>query len=137
MHHDPEITSYLFEHARDIILVLDGDTGRILDANAAAEVAYGYTRDELLTLTIYDLRVEPSTEVSEQMKAAQAAGILFETAHRRRDGSTFPVEVSARGDVITGRRAVQHHPRHVRPEALRGRARGAARRHPARAPAPR
>jgi len=106
VHHDPEITSYLFEHARDIILVLDGDTGRILDANAAAEVAYGYTREELLSLSIFDLRSEPGTDVSEQMKVANAAGLLFEATHRRRDGSTFPVEVSARGDAMTERRAL-------------------------------
>ena len=106
MHHAPEITSYLFEHARDIILVIDADNGLILDANGAAESAYGYSRDELLALTIFRLRVEPTPGVAQQMRVANTEGILFETVHRRRDGSTFAVEVSSRGDPMPGRRCL-------------------------------
>ncbi len=105
MQHDPDITAYLFEHARDIILVIDADDGRIIDVNAAAETAYGYNRDELLARTIFDLR--PDTDAAaQQMRVADAKGILFDTVHRRRDGSTFPVEVSSRGDIMSGRRCL-------------------------------
>lgn len=106
MQHDPEITSYVFEHAQDVILVIDADDGRILDANGAAEVAYGYTRPELLALVIFDLRVESCPGVSQQMRLANVDGLLFETVHRRRDGSTFPVEVSSRGDLMPGHRCL-------------------------------
>ena len=106
MQHDPGITSYLFEHARDIILVIDADNGRILDANGAAESAYGYSREALLALKIFELRVEPSPGVTQQMRVANVEGLLFETVHRRRDGSTFPVEVSSRGDLMPGRRCL-------------------------------
>lgn len=106
MHHDPEITSYLFEHARDIILVIDVDTGRILDANRAAEVAYGYPRAELLELTIFALRVEDPEGVLDQIRLANLEGIQFETVHRRSDGTVFPVEVSARGDQMSDRRCL-------------------------------
>ncbi|MBL0220937.1 MAG: PAS domain S-box protein [Myxococcales bacterium] len=105
MHHDPEITSYLFEHARDIILVIDADDGQILDANRAAEAAYGYTRAELLARKILDLRAEPEG-FADQMRLAGEAGIQFETLHRRRDGSPFAVEVSSRGDMMSGRRCL-------------------------------
>jgi PAS domain S-box-containing protein len=105
MHHDPDITAYLFEHARDIILVIDADDGRIIDANSAAERAYGYGRDELLAMTIYDLRPDPAI-VTQQMRIADAQGILFDTLHKRRDGSTFPVEVSSRGETMSGRRCL-------------------------------
>ncbi len=104
MKHDPDITGYLFEHARDIILVIDAVTGAIVDANRAAEEAYQYAREELLSLTIFNLRVETSAPVSDQMRIANAEGLLFDTVHRRRDGSTFPVEVSSRGDLMSGRR---------------------------------
>ena len=104
MNHDPEITSYLFEHARDIILVVDVDDGTIVDANHAAEVAYGYTRAELLSKRIFELRDGPIGDVEEQIHLADVGGILFETTHRRADGSTFPVEVSSRGDTMTNRR---------------------------------
>jgi PAS domain S-box-containing protein len=40
------------------------------------------------------------------MAQANAGGILFETTHRRKDGSTFPVEVSSQGATIGGVRAL-------------------------------
>lgn len=99
----PDIETRFFEHARDILLVLDAATGRIVDANAAAEQAYGYSREELLAMSIHTLRADPS-DVPKQMAAANAHGILFETLHRRKDGSTFEVEVSSRGDMVSDRR---------------------------------
>jgi len=99
-----ELYRELHDHVRDIILVIDVDTGRLVEANRAAEQAYQYTRAELLALTIYDLRVEPPPSVTEQMRAADRGGVLFETQHRRRDGSVFPVEVSSRGEALDGTR---------------------------------
>jgi len=97
----------LYEHfqdfVRDIILVFDADTGKIVDANPAAAAAYGYSHDELLARTVFDLRSDAS-DVLDQMKVADHTGILFETVHKRRDGSTFPVEVSSRGDFVGGQR---------------------------------
>jgi PAS domain S-box-containing protein len=93
----------LAEHSRDIILHIRLEDGRILEANAAGVRAYGYTRDELLSLSIHDLRA-PCTrgETAAQMAEADARSILFETIHQRRDGSTFPVEVSSQGMTVGG-----------------------------------
>jgi signal transduction histidine kinase/CheY-like chemotaxis protein len=44
--------------------------------------------------------------VPEQMALAEKEGLTFETVHRRRDGSTFPVEVSSRGGTIEGQRVL-------------------------------
>ena len=93
----------LANNARDIILFMRLDDGRILEANAAAEKAYGYSREEFLGLTIYDIRADSSLRfTSEQMSAAYEKGILFETRHWRKDGSVFPVEVSSRGAMVGG-----------------------------------
>ena len=86
--------------SRDIILFMDAQSGSILEANQAAIEAYGYSRAELLGLTIRDLRVASAELVSSQMAEADAQGLLFETVHRRRDDSEFPVEVSSRGTTI-------------------------------------
>lgn len=102
---DPEIETRFFEHARDILLVLDAETGRVIDANGAAEAAYGYTRDELLGLTIFQLRADPS-DVRTQMAAARARGVLFQTQHRRKDGTIFEVEVSSRGGAAGDRKVL-------------------------------
>jgi PAS domain S-box-containing protein len=86
----------LLEHLRDIILFV-GEGGRIVEANRAAALAYGYSREEMRSLHIKDLRA-PDTrpEVAAQMAQALREGLLFETVHRRRDGSLFPVEVSSK-----------------------------------------
>ena len=97
----------LSEHGRDIILFIRRSDGRILEANAAAAAAYGFDRNVLTTLTIGQLRApETHHELDDQFARADVSGILFRTAHRRRDGSIFPVEVSARGAELHGERVV-------------------------------
>jgi PAS domain S-box-containing protein len=96
----------LAQYARDIILFI-GIDGRIIEANEAAEKTYGYTREELASLHIKDLR-SSSTQgfIEGQMKIANEKGLLFETEHRRRDGSTFPAEVSSVGVDVGNRRVL-------------------------------
>ena len=103
MRHVHEIAENLFERARDIILVLDAESGAIIDANLAAERAYRLSRAELLARTVFDLRASDHPPVAEQLQLARVTGTLFETVHRRGDGSTFPVEVSSRGEQVAAR----------------------------------
>lgn len=96
----------LFERARDIFLFVSLD-GRITDANEAACLTYGYNREELLKLEIEDLRPsETRALIKQEMSRAVENGILFETVHRRKDGSTFPVEVSSQTAIINDERAL-------------------------------
>jgi PAS domain S-box-containing protein len=108
----------LRERAHDVILFIASD-GSIVEANHAAEEAYGYTREELLSLGIRDLR-QDRADFETQFKLAVKKGIVLETVHRRKDGTSFPVEVASRptrvgdDDVllsvirdITERRALQ------------------------------
>ncbi len=92
----------LARYAHDIMLFID-PTGRIIEVNDAAVKAYGYTREELLRKNIYAIRQgEAMNVIQEQMATSQTRGILFETVHFRKDGSSFPVEVSSRGTHING-----------------------------------
>ncbi len=94
-------------HSRDIILFMRRDDGRILEANAAAVNAYGYSREELLSLSIHDLRsLDTQMQTTQQMAKANTQGLLFETVHQRKNGSTFPVEVSSQGATIGGMRTL-------------------------------
>lgn len=96
----------LATHARDIVLLLTPE-GQVLEANLAALHSYGYTRAELLALNIRDLRAPETTgELAAQLAQAKAGGVLFETVHRRKDGTTFPVEVSSQGADVGGRRVL-------------------------------
>jgi PAS domain S-box-containing protein len=93
----------LSAHLRDIILVARRGDGRILDANAAADAAYGWTHEELLQRTVFDLRTPEAGRLFRAQTAdLQAGGARFETEHRRRDGSVMAVEVNAQGAVLDG-----------------------------------
>jgi PAS domain S-box-containing protein len=85
----------LSEYASDIILFID-QHGQIIEANNTAVKVYGYSREELLQLNIQTLR-DPSTfvELPGQLEQVQNQAVLFETLHRRKDGTIFPVEVSS------------------------------------------
>ena len=94
----------LFRLARDIILLID-PSGRLIEANDAAVAAYGYSADELLRMNIRELRAAQTQAALERewQGAAGQEGMLFETEHRRKDGSTFPVEVSSQTIDIEGK----------------------------------
>ncbi|MHB0912981.1 MAG: sensor domain-containing protein [Armatimonadota bacterium] len=94
----------LSENAYDIILFAD-EEGRILEANEAAVRAYGYSREELLRASIQDISVLDRS-VDTMRHDAGADGALFETVHRRKDGSAFPVEVSSQATTIAEERVI-------------------------------
>ncbi len=98
----------LFEHAHDIFLFVRLNDGLILEANKAAEKAYGYTRTELLGMNIAALRAPETRPLLEahlnqvRSTANRHEGVVFETCHMRKDGSRIPVEVSSLGVSIDG-----------------------------------
>jgi PAS domain S-box-containing protein len=84
----------LTERTTDIVIFMD-DEYTIVEANAAAESAHGYTRAELIGRRVRDLVADPAFTLSdEEIARARTDGLRFETTHRRADGSTFPVEVT-------------------------------------------
>jgi len=99
---------YLTKFANDIILLVD-DKGGILETNEPAIFSYGYTRDEFIQLNIRNLRSpEERPQVDTQMRRVEEQnGLIFETIHQRKDGTTFPVEVSSRVMEIGGKKFYQ------------------------------
>jgi PAS domain S-box-containing protein len=96
----------LSESARDIILFVNID-GIIIEANRAAVKAYGYNHEELQGMTIFALRrIQDTTVARQQMNEANVAGNFFETVHYRKDGTSFPVEVSSQGTTISDKRVL-------------------------------
>lgn len=90
--------------ARDIFLLLDS-SGNIVEANDAAVAAYGCSADALRGMNIRDLWAAEAQAALEQnwQATTRPGGALYETVHRRRDGSTFPVEVSSQTFDIEGK----------------------------------
>jgi len=89
--------NYLIKYANDIILLLNQD-GIIVEANDKAISTYGYTKKELLGKNIKDLLDTASRDsVFEQMtEVYRSGGLLLENIHKKKDGTLFPVEISAR-----------------------------------------
>ncbi len=97
----------LFDHAGDAIFIHDVQA-RMLAVNPAACHLLGYAREELMALTV-DQVDSPKEAVHAPERLAQllAEGhITFVTAHRRKDGSSLPVEVNARAITWNGQPAV-------------------------------
>ena len=94
----------IFEEAGDGILVLvPGEDGIpvIRDANNAACRMHGYTREELTGKSILDIDAfaDPG-KIHERVRNLRTQQMVsFETRHRRKDGTIFPVEVCARSIV--------------------------------------
>lgn len=80
--------------AIDGFLMVDAD-GRVRDANPAYAKASGYDRNELLGMHVGDLDAEETfDQVAAHIAMIRREGQdTFITRHRRRDGSTWPVEV--------------------------------------------
>lgn len=91
----------------DVVFLVRARDGRILGANAAAIAMYGYDRETLLASTVRDLRApDTNDDVASQIAEADARGVHFETVHRRKDGTLFSVEVSARGSDVGDERVL-------------------------------
>jgi PAS domain S-box-containing protein len=84
----------LVDQAADAIFV-SGVDGRFTDVNLAACQGLGYTREELLSLNVWDVALNmPPERVAELcQKMTSGAVVTIDGVHRRRDESTFPVEV--------------------------------------------
>ncbi len=85
------------DHASDAFF-LQGDGGTILDVNRRACESLGYTRDELVGKTPFEFDPDLTLAMLEEFGRSLDAGesVAFDTRHRRKDGSVFPVEVRAK-----------------------------------------
>ncbi|WP_024850962.1 PAS domain S-box protein [Hydrogenovibrio kuenenii] len=88
----------LLDHSGDAIEVLDPSNMAFLDVNETSCVQLGYSREELLSMSIFDvdpMTIQNSGEYKQLIaQVKQTGNIHFESHHQRKDGSTFPVEVS-------------------------------------------
>jgi two-component system cell cycle sensor histidine kinase/response regulator CckA len=86
----------LVDQFNDAVQVVDPSTGRFIDVNERACRDLGYTREEYLDLSVTD--VDPNSSASTFVDVVEHVhqGLLrtTESIHRRKDGSTFPVEIS-------------------------------------------
>ncbi len=79
------------------IYVFDEQTLRFIMVNSGALENLGYTLDEMQELTPLDIKPEYTAErfeaLVQPLRSGQKERVVFETVHRRKDGSSYPVEV--------------------------------------------
>lgn len=86
----------LFEQAHDAMLIIDPSNHRVLELNAMAEERLGYSRSELIGMSIDELNADGAAYVSlYRSRSPGSTRQKFETRYRRKDGSAFDVEVVA------------------------------------------
>jgi PAS domain S-box-containing protein len=88
------------DHLTDALFIHDDqdDKGRVIDVNQQACDSHGYTRGELIGMTAFDLdpSVDATFNLSIKERLARGEIFSFESTHRRKDGTEFPVEVRVR-----------------------------------------
>ena len=100
----------IFNTTHDALFVNDA-SGRIIEANKAAEIMFGYAREELLHMSVEDLiSGEPPYSFSEALllmeKSLREGTQEFEWVARRKKGESFWVEMAITPISLGGERRV-------------------------------
>ena len=92
----------LVENAADALFL--HDKGKIIEVNQQACDSLRYSREELLQMAVADVEVAISShDLQKSWDHESKSPVTIRGTHRRKDGSTFPVEVRA-GDIVYGGR---------------------------------
>jgi two-component system cell cycle sensor histidine kinase/response regulator CckA len=87
----------LVDRSNDMIQVIDPTTGRYMDVNDRCCRELGYSRHELLSMRVHDVDPTIDTETFCENTAVlrQTGSLRREGTNRRKDGTTFPTDISA------------------------------------------
>jgi PAS domain S-box-containing protein len=92
----------MVEQIADALVIVDHH-GKIVDVNPAAQRVYDRQRDDLLTLTIFDLSAMDVPTFRASVEGVREHGtVRVEGTHRRRDGTEFPIEATLSRYAIDG-----------------------------------
>lgn len=97
----------IFDESLNEIYVFDAETLKFINVNYGALKKTGYTLDECKMLTPLDLKPKFNEAQFRRLIAPIVRNnkkkLEFETVHRRKDGTTYPVEVHMQSSVIGNR----------------------------------
>ncbi|GAB4290247.1 MAG: hypothetical protein Kow0098_08710 [Ignavibacteriaceae bacterium] len=99
---------YLTRYANDIIILID-ENGYICEVNDRAVEVYGYSKEELLSMSVTELRAGKDKLSREEVLTSleKSEGKLYEVFHKKKNGSVFLAEASVRSIVNEGKKYYQ------------------------------
>jgi len=93
----------LFDKHSAVKLIIDPNSGNIVEANVAAEKFYGWRREILCKMNIQDINILSPDAIMKEMKTAQKnEKEYFEFQHRLADGTIRDVAVYSSSIIIQG-----------------------------------
>jgi len=100
----------IYEYTLNELYTIHPETLKFMAANRAARKKLGYTMEELKEMTPADIKPEFDLETFKQLISPLVNGekkeITFETVHRRKNGFTYPVEVSLKLNKYLGKKLI-------------------------------
>lgn len=106
--HSEESYRTLFQAAPYAIIVKDRDTHRLIAVNDAAVKQYGWSREEMLAMTMSDFYAPEALQalaVSQRSYSSDDSSLLKNVRHRKKDGTFIDVEMAVRLLEYDGRPA--------------------------------
>lgn len=94
-----DLFSSLLNQSSDAIFITDPKTGRFLNVNDKACSSLGYSREELTRMGVLDIEAVIPDHFSWEAhikEVREKGALLLEGRHKRKDGTTIPVEVNVK-----------------------------------------
>jgi len=100
-----ELYRMMFQGNPHPMWVYDVETHAILTVNDAAIIHYGYSREEFLSMSVDDIKVESAGQAGTKTFESEPLQKNVECKHRKKDGTLMYVEVSSCLMMYTNRKA--------------------------------
>ena len=108
LHESEQLFRSLFEDHTAMQLILDPNTGEVIDANHAAAEFYGWSRSQLQQMKIQEINTLTEQEIAQKMHQARTRQrVSFELQHKLADGSLRDVEIFS-SKIKTKEREILH-----------------------------
>jgi len=100
----------ILEESVTEVLITDVETMKFVEVNEEARKNLGYTIEELRELSVFDVKTEMSVSdfntIADSLLSGKFEKANFTTIHKRKDGTTYPVEVYLQVSTLRGRQVI-------------------------------
>ncbi|MDP3539005.1 MAG: CHASE domain-containing protein [Azonexus sp.] len=94
----------LFDKNSSVMMLIEPDSGQIVDANGATAAFYGYSKEQLVGMLISDINILPPEKIAEErQRALHEERNYFHFPHRLASGELRQVEVHSSPILSDGR----------------------------------